>query len=70
MKQVDEMPTSGRFAVVWQGVDCLICGEILKWDDCGNLIAIMSDGCHEEVDPAFYDDIGSQYFIADYLNLS
>jgi hypothetical protein len=24
MKQVDEMPTSGRFAVVWQGVDCLM----------------------------------------------
>ena len=65
MKQVNEMPTSGRFAVVWQGVDCLICGEILKWDECGSLIAIMPDGYHEEVDPAFYDDIGSQYFIAD-----
>ena len=65
MKQVDEMPTSGRFAVVWQDVDCLICGDILKWDDCGSLIAIMPNGYHEEVDPAFYDDIGSQYFIAD-----
>ena len=65
MKQVDEMPTSGRFAVVWQGVDCLIRSETLEWDGCGSLIAIMPDGYHEEVDPAFYDDIGSQYFIGD-----
>ena len=65
MKQVKEMPTSGRFAVVWQGVDCLICSETLEWDDRGSLIAIMPDGYHEEVDPAFYDDIRSQYFIAD-----
>jgi hypothetical protein len=65
MKQVDEMPTSGRFAVVWQGVDCLICGEILKWDDCGSLIAIMPDGYHEEVDADFYVKLEAKYFIAD-----
>ena len=65
MKQVNEMPTSGRFAVVWQCVDCLICSETLEWDDCGSLIAIMPDGYHEEVDPAFYDGIRSQYFIGD-----
>lgn len=65
MKQVDEMPTSGRFAVVWQGVDCAICGEILKWDDCGNLLVVMVDGFNEEVDPSFYSDRETKYFIAD-----
>ena len=65
MKQVDEMPTSGQFVAVWELHGSKITSETLMWDDCGSLIVIMPDGYHEEADPAFYDDIRSQYFIAD-----
>ncbi len=64
MKQVDEMPTSGQFVAVWEFQDGKIASETLKWDCCGHLLVLMGDGFHEECDHAFYDDIGSQYFIA------
>jgi hypothetical protein len=65
MKQVSEMPTSGQFVAVFEFKDGKIASETLKWDSCGHLLVLMSDGFHEECAPDFYGDIGAAYFIAD-----
>ena len=64
MKQVDEMPTSGRFVAVWECHDGDIDSAVLMWDATGALLVVRIDGYHEEDTPRFYADMRSVYFVA------
>ena len=63
MKQVDEMPNSGRFVAVWECHDGDIDGAVLMWDATGALLVVTIDGYHEEDVPQFYTDMKAVYFV-------
>lgn len=68
MKQVDEMPTSGQFVVVWQ-LNGEILSDVLWWDSFGTLNSTMLDNeiTEEAVDEfkGEQETTGCKYFIAD-----
>ena len=63
MKQVDEMPTTGRFVAVWQCNDGDLDSAVLMWDTTGALLVATIDGYHEEDIPRFYTDMKAVYFV-------
>jgi len=67
MKQVDEMPTSGQFVVVWQ-FDGEVLSDVMYWF-CGSLMSSTLDIKiqQEAIDDFMSDDkiTDIKYFIAD-----
>ena len=67
MKQVDEMPTSGQFVVVWQ-FDGELLSDVMCWF-CGSLMSSTLDIKiqQETIDDFMSDDkiTDIKYFIAD-----
>jgi hypothetical protein len=67
MQQVDEMPTSGKFVVVWQ-FDGEVLSDVMYWL-CGSLISSTLDIKTQQdvIDDFMSDDkiTDIKYFIAD-----
>ena len=72
MKQVDEMPTSGQFVVVWSNVKDRIWSDNLKWFGSKLFSYVDDQECDGTEDcfsrreePEFYKSVSATYFIAD-----